>query len=192
MGFFSKEKEVKKEEEQQKIPQMNSKLPAIPTLPELPALPEFPSMEKIQPMLREQNQLKPLPALPDDSFSNSLSIEAIKSNVSTPQAGKRTIELSDLEEYKKASSKQVRAPPQNNYSKSENKEPIFIKIDKFHDALDKFKEVKKKVGDIEDSLKTIKELKGKEEAELREWEEEISKIKEKVATIDSSLFNKIY
>jgi hypothetical protein len=70
-------------------------------------------------------------------------------------------------------------------------QPVFIKLDKFQDAVHKFEEVKSKVKDIENSLIKIKDIKSKEEIELKAWEQEVQMIKEKVSNIEGSLFSKL-
>lgn len=70
-------------------------------------------------------------------------------------------------------------------------QPVFVKLDRFQDAVHKFEEVKTKVKDIENSLLKIKDIKMKEEVELRAWEQEVQMIKEKVSNIEGSLFSKL-
>jgi len=143
---------------------MLPELPGMPKLPELPTLPE-----------KNSNYLPPSSI----SSSNMRGLQAIKDSINEkPQepGERRTIEISDLSQVRTL----VKA-----------KEPLFIKIDKFQEAVEKFEEVKKKVSEIEDSLKKIKDIKEKEDLELRSWEDEARIIKEKVANIDSALFNKL-
>ena len=179
MGFFSRNKEEKK---------------VISQIPELPdmKLPELPDMSQID----NVNELKPLPKLPENAMGNSLGLQAIKSNVGFKQKTnedsieeanqeKKTIEMTDLEGY--------RPPKYSEKAQSPimNREPVFIKLDKYKDAVEKFGEIKDKVQDIEDTLARIKEIKQREDEELKAWEEEVQMIKEKVANIDSSLFNRV-
>jgi hypothetical protein len=155
-------------------------LPEIPGSPELPELPQ------------ENEPIPPLPTFPRTQIGNNMGLQAIKSTVNgdTDNPGynteeedtkKRTVEWSDLPEPTKLETKKY----------SIDKEPIFVKLDKFKDAVEKFQQVKEKVSEIESTLKKIKEIKDKEDTELKSWEEEVMAIKEKVENIDSSLFNKI-
>ncbi|MBM3247311.1 hypothetical protein FJZ17_02105 [Candidatus Pacearchaeota archaeon] len=167
MGFFKKSEPKRVE-----LPEINNSL----ELPELP---------------KDNNSIPPLPTFPKNQVGNNLGLQAIKSSVSdeseTPgytieeDNEKRTLELSDLPEPLK--------PEMKRYSI--DKEPIFIKLDKFKDAVEKFQQVKEKVIEIEETLRKIKDIKDKEDIELKSWEEEVMAIKEKVENIDSSLFNKI-
>lgn len=70
-------------------------------------------------------------------------------------------------------------------------EPIFVRIDKYHESLNSFQEIKKKVLEIENLLKDIKDLKTKEELELTHWEQEIQQAKIKLDNIDKTLFGKV-
>jgi hypothetical protein len=167
MGFFSR-----KEENKIQIQELTSS-PRLPELPQLPPLP--PENRKV-----ETSNKTPLT---NDQFDihNTLPEE------------KRTLELSDIRD---ANISRFSPPPSSNASsipptRNFSKEPLFIKIDKFQDAIEKFDEVKKKVLDIEESLKKLNDIKIKEDEELRAWENEIRTIKEKVASIDNSLFNKL-
>jgi len=155
-----------------------TELPELPGSPELPEIPE------------DNNSIPPLPTFPKTQIGNNMGLQAIKSTVSgdNDKPGykieedneKRTFELSDLPE-----------PKIESKSYSIDKEPIFIKLDKFKDAVQKFEQIKNKVSEIESTLKKLKETKEKEDLELKSWEEEVLAIKDKVENIDSSLFNKV-
>jgi len=74
---------------------------------------------------------------------------------------------------------------------SKLKEPIFVKIDKFRDALSNLEMIKKKLQESSDLLDRIKAIRSNEEEELEKWSSEIILIKEKVALIDKKLFSEI-
>ena len=74
---------------------------------------------------------------------------------------------------------------------SKLKEPIFVKIDKFRDALSNLELIKKKLQESSELLEKIKEIRGSEEEELEKWSQEINVIKEKVSQIDKKLFSEI-
>ena len=141
----------------------------IPKLPELPNLPDFPSINDI--MQARESSLPPIiPSIP------------------TNNSEKRTIELPEINYSKQA----PQFPLANSTDRFPiSKEPLFIKIDKFQEAINRFSEIKEKIGEIDSSIRKIKEIKEREEQEIREWEAEIQQVKEKIANIDSSLFNKI-
>ncbi len=67
--------------------------------------------------------------------------------------------------------------------------PVFVRIDKFENAISSFHEIKKKVVEIESLLKTVKDIRSKEETELSEWEAELQDMKSKIENIDKNLFS---
>ena len=70
-------------------------------------------------------------------------------------------------------------------------EPIFIRIDHFEEALNVFRETKKKMSHIEGILEEIKKIKEKEESELKTWENEVRFMKEQIEKVDKDIFSKI-
>jgi len=168
MIFFGK-KEVKK--------------PVLPALPGSESLPELPQ-------LPEERQNQEFPTLPQmNQTKDNLDLGIIKSTI-FPQVRK----MDSASEYQPSFKPEERlesdyeANSQNNQTKDE---PIFVKIDKFHDALDNFNKIREKVLEIENELKNINEIKTKEEEELKEWESEIQSIKARMNAIDNSLFSRI-
>ena len=71
------------------------------------------------------------------------------------------------------------------------KEPIFVKIDKFRDALSNLELIKKKLHESSELLDKIKTIRSNEEEELEKWSQELNIIKEKVDMIDRKLFSEI-
>ena len=170
MGLFQKKDEEKKQ------------LPELPGMSSLPELPPLPALTK--------SDISPLPSFSRNEFSASsgMGLQAIKATIREGSTKgleympeeRRTIEVSDKDSIKAAM-----AP------RTVSKEPVFVKLDKFREATEKFNEIKEKVSEIEDSLRKLKEIKEKEDSELKSWDEEMQLIKQKVESIDNSLFNKI-
>ncbi|MBU3923577.1 MAG: hypothetical protein KJ592_01555 [Nanoarchaeota archaeon] len=73
----------------------------------------------------------------------------------------------------------------------EQREPIFIRIDKFQSAQKNFEHIKDKVKEIESVLKKIKDVKSQEEVELKGWTEDVEQIKSRLAEIDAGIFEQI-
>ena len=71
------------------------------------------------------------------------------------------------------------------------KEPIFVKVDKFRDALSNLEMIKKKLHESSELLDKIKSIRSDEEEELEKWSNELNVIKEKVALIDKKLFSEL-
>ncbi|MBI2507394.1 hypothetical protein HYV89_00385 [Candidatus Woesearchaeota archaeon] len=65
---------------------------------------------------------------------------------------------------------------------------IFVKIDKYKEAIDTLEIIKEKLKTAQAVLNELKELKRKEEAELEEWQGSINDIKEKLTLVDNNLF----
>jgi hypothetical protein len=70
-------------------------------------------------------------------------------------------------------------------------EPIFVRIDKFQAAQNNFEEIKSKVVEIEAVLKEIKDIKAKEEEELKGWTSEVEDLKAKLSEIDGDIFSQL-
>jgi len=168
MIFFGK-KEVKK--------------PMLPALPGSESLPELPQL----PTEKQDSEFPTLPQM--NQSKEDLDLGIIKSTI-FPQVRK----IGSASEYQpsfkpgEVSEQNFEANSSNNQTRDE---PVFIRIDKFHDALDNFNKIKEKVSEIENELKNINEIKVKEEEELKEWESEIQSIKTKMNAIDNSLFSRI-
>lgn len=192
-----------------------------PRLPELPKLPEFPGMEDSQSNEPEEKfSLPQLPSFPNSSLGDKFSQNTIKDAVSggkeVDSEDMDEDENFDMEEYEhpmtppspdkmqssimsdnksreesEAVERPVRGYNQKQYTSMKNPEPVFIRLDKFEESLDIFKDAKEQISDIENLLKEIKELKEKEEAELSSWEDEIQEIKKQVEKVDQDIFSKV-
>ena len=185
MGLFSK-KEDKKEA-------------ILPKLPELPSLPsEFSEMDEDY----SKNDIHELPSFPNSSMGDRFSQETIKNAISGDE------EMEDEEEIPeplipkpnfkempkpsfKSSPKERVSPKSFEEEHESQKGPVFIRIDKFEEALHVFKETKDKIDEIEKLLSETNELKEKEEEELSMWEKEIQEMKAQIEKVDKDIFSKI-
>jgi len=66
--------------------------------------------------------------------------------------------------------------------------PIFIKIDKYEEAIDHISSVKDKVKEIEQIVENLKKIKKEEDQALDEWKDSLNQIKEKLSIVDKNLF----
>ena len=66
--------------------------------------------------------------------------------------------------------------------------PVFIKIDKYDEAVDHINSIKDKVNEIENVIENLKKIKREEDNALDEWKSSLNEIKEKLMMIDRSLF----
>jgi hypothetical protein len=179
------------------------------SLPKLPELPELPTIEKEE---RDKNESLPqLPSLPSNSFGDKFSQNAIKHAVS---GGKEVDMEREEEEINLPSPKELPSPLEVVKNMEPRKplreeigeipgkivetgrrlkktEPVFIRIDKFEEAMNIFEKAKKEITEIEKALAETKQLKQQEEQELVAWENEIQSIKQQISKIDSDIFSKI-
>jgi hypothetical protein len=193
MGLFSKDEGV----------------PEIPTAPTLPELPKTQSEEK--------KGLPELPSFPTDSKNENLNQEMVKSAVSdnTPEEKKGVMDIQkDMHISEEPRGGQKIPPvPSGNIPPSQpsiadlpskttginsikkgslkENEPIFVRIDKFQSAQKHFEQIKDKVKEIESIIGKIKDVKSKEEVELKGWAEDVERIKSKLSEIDSDIFDQI-
>ncbi|MCR4327873.1 MAG: hypothetical protein NUV46_04825 [Nanoarchaeota archaeon] len=181
------------------------------SLPELPELPDMPRGDFSEIDDEMENELHELPSFPTSNMGDKFSRESIKNAISgydeeEPQitrqelipraqfnAPSRFLKNDKLPEMPK------KIPLSNQRSSElmkrevELKEagPVFIRIDKFEEALKIFKGTKEKINDIEKLLEETKELKEKEEGELSTWESEIQGMKQQIEKVDRDIFSKI-
>ena len=191
MGLFNKKKGVKKEEEKKEF----SSLSALPKLPKLPELTESDN---------EEEQVYKLPSFPSNSIGKKFSSNTIKEAV----AGEKEDEFlaNDFmdedekrmmqEPARRSFIEEIGEEPQKSkrFGRVKEKtiiEPIFIRIDRFEEALKVFNEAKKKIFEIERILEDIRKEKEKEEDELKTWENEIRSMKEQIEKVDRDIFSKI-
>lgn len=192
MGWFSNDKK----EEAKKLP--SRPIQELPTLPELPKLPELPSL----PDTDEKEPIHQLPSFPNNPLGEKFSQDTIKDAVTGKKEGdEEGADESDNDEQ------MIPAPPIHNMtsepspynkpnqyrikSRTEEAEPIFVRIDKFEESLDIFQKTKEKISDIDEMLREIKKIKEEEEEQLNAWEKEIQKVKEQIGKIDQELFSKL-
>lgn len=156
----------------------------IPEISELPELPPFPKAfeESPKPEPKIKDELPPLP-----SFSPSpkyIIKEPPKIKVELPKPKPRTRELEEIKE-------RVYKPIVKEITPEIKTEPIFVRIDRYQQALAQFQEIKKRISEIDNLLRDIREIRSREEAELQQWEQEIQDAKSKLNSIDKTIFKKL-
>jgi len=184
MGLFgtSKKEESKKE--------------MMPQLPSLPRLPDFPGPEE------EMMQIHELPSLPSSYLGTKFSQNTIKDAVTgeeevdgyaddfaddesrmmqEPLRRPRTTEMG-FPRYSQSSRGMEREPAQG---------PVFIRLDRFEEAMAVFGTIKRKISEIESALEEIKRVREKEENELVSWESEIKSMKNQIEKVDRDIFSKL-
>jgi len=195
MGLFGKSK---KKADKEATP--------VPSLPELPKLPEFPSLEGED---GGSKSIHKLPSYPSGSLGTKFSQNTIKEAVSGekedfPEDGNADDFIPDDEEevrmmqepLKKPITEEIGWGASSGFGKGRGfegaePEPIFIRIDRFEEALKIFNETKKKLHEIERTLEDIKKVREKEETELSSWENKVKTIKGQIEKVDKNFFSKI-
>jgi hypothetical protein len=66
--------------------------------------------------------------------------------------------------------------------------PLFVKIDRYKEALSSINDIKNKLKEIEVILNKLEEIKNEEDKELSTWHDNIDTIKEKLISVDKKLF----
>lgn len=195
MGLFSKKEDV-------------PKIPSAPSLPELPK-------STVEP---EKKNLPELPSFPPSPKNEGFNQEMVKSAVGDDSSlGEKESEVGIPEIPKTAEATGAGIPPRPfaapttpafpvpSTPSSEidslpkvaarpaprDNEPIFVRIDKFQSSQKNFDDIKARVGEIESVLQKIKEVKVREEEELKNWTEDVEKIKLKLGEIDADIFSQI-
>lgn len=148
----------------------------LPELPMSPAFPELPREEEESSMssLPALPQLKPLPQLPSLPQISQQKMQPLMTPMSKFEMPSQKPMEMEFEERKTGPSGQV-----------------FVKIDKFKDAMSNFEIVKKRLQESSMLLDKIKETRAKEEEELTQWANELNAIKEKLLQIDKKIFSNI-
>src|SRR3989344_2892463 len=82
-------------------------------------------------------------------------------------------------------------PTQSKYEEQNLNEPIFVRLDKFQDAQKNLENIKDKIAEIESTIKSIKDVKSKEDEEISKWIEDTENLKSLLAEIDEDIFGKI-
>jgi hypothetical protein len=195
----------------------NPSLPPLPPLPsiptaeegsikkELPELPSFPSSSKNENLNQEivksaVSDVSP-PEENEEKAQIPKSFHRIKAPVDeTIGAPKPSIwdspEPAPLptEEVKKQAPVIPDVPkhaPSPATPQQKQEEPIFVRIDKFQAAQKNFDEIKSKMEEMELVLKKIKEVRSREEEELKGWTEDVEKLKFRLSEIDSNIFSQL-
>ena len=190
MGLFNKKKGVKKVEKEDS---------SLPNLPKLPELPELPRQDD------EERQIHKLPNFPSNSLGTKFSRNTIKEAVAGEEEdGLFADDFSDKdrmrmmqEPARKPLTKEIGEERRPGLKKLESEieegitEPIFIRIDRFEEALKIFNEMKSKVSEIDRVLEDIRKVKEKEDNELKIWENEIRLMKDQIEKVNKDLFSKI-
>ena len=185
MGLFGQKKEENKGKE-------------IPSLAELPKLSELDSSKKFK------EEFHQLPNVPSSSLGKKFSQDSIKEAVKGEdydhdfesfnpediiEGSLKKPQIRELEDEIEA--EEMRGPRRIGKRSVVEAEPIFIRIDKFEDAMRIFNDTKRQLSEIESILGHVKKIKEDEEKEIREWENNLKNMKSQIEKVDRYIFSKI-
>jgi len=71
---------------------------------------------------------------------------------------------------------------------SSQKGPLFVKVSQYRSAMQTLNELKAKISEAERIMAKFDELKAKEDEQLEKWKAELEDIKDKLLSVDKSLF----
>jgi len=81
-------------------------------------------------------------------------------------------------------------PPreQTRFSEDKEEKPLFVKVEKYREVMVTLNELKNKLKDAGDLLVELNKIKEQEERELSAWQDDLNAVKEKLLSIDRTLF----
>lgn len=146
---------------------------------ELPELPEL--------AIRKER----LPALP--SFRQEIEgEEMIKSELTPRETRIYSQELEPSEQKEERKEFKLPMPRKMMLEAFPKKvEPVFVRLDKFQNAIKNLNEIRKQLSEIESHLVDINNIRERETKDLEKEEEEITEIKAKLESIDAGIFSKL-
>lgn len=165
MGLFKKDKDLKE-----------LRFPEAPMFfPDLPSeavneehIPSFPGLQPIS--MNSMSSMNPI------SLMNNL----------PPLSPLQTTNAPNITPQLSITTRKEMMAPQTEMAKL--REPVFIKIDKYREAMANFEFVKKRLQETSSLLDQIKDTRKREEEELNEWTKEMEIIKTKIDSIDKKVF----
>ncbi|MBI4159107.1 hypothetical protein HY500_02510 [Candidatus Woesearchaeota archaeon] len=83
------------------------------------------------------------------------------------------------------------APPSIASSSDEryvSKKGLFIKIEKYKEALESIEQIKTRINEIENALMNLEKMRRQEDLEIEKWRRDLNSIKQKLLGIDNTLF----
>lgn len=167
-----------KEESEEKI----HALPSFPDSPMKRGFAQSAIKEAVKTTEVEEKELPPLPDIP--GMKEKLLAERESAGLPIPPP--RVPRVMEISEWKPGKTP-VSAP-----QKIMEAKPIFVRLDKFQEAQESLEVVKEKLSDIDGLLRTLREVKMKEDHELSTWEKEIESIKARIAAVTSGIFESSY
>ena len=205
MGFFNSNKNKKSSKDNKEGDKIQ--------LPKLPSLPDLPNSGKTNQPMEEPQKKSTLPSFPGSNLGEKMNQHTIREAITKHEDEKIEIPPVHIKRTKAGMTPSIMtppaplktkgsikprslemsdwAPPLSKEPKVKGTEPLFIRLDTFEKAVSSFNEVKLRMGEIETLLRNIRELKGQEERELNDWENEIEIVRARLEQIDKEIFERM-
>ena len=173
--------------------EIEEKMLHLPSFPASPMNKGF-SQSAIKDAIETEESEEELPLLSDEKErQQQFALPEHKKSPIPPLQPVRKPKIIELEEWQPpripdTAFESVEEPPKRVIG---NK-PIFVRLDRFREAHESLDVIKEKLRDIEELLRTIREVKTKEDHELGSWEKEIDYIKARIESVNSEIFEKSY
>ena len=142
----------------------------IPKLPKAPSLFDLPTIDDKKGMIPE------LPSFPSkndiqERFNQQMVKSAINESPGEKEVDDDTPEIPSKEEVE--SHEEYHYPVEQKRLVAQNKETIYIKIDKFNSAQKAILDIQSKVSELSKAIDELKKAKTKEIEELNGWDEDM-------------------
>lgn len=209
MGLFSKKEEVPSIQPATSLPKLPAKEQPENNLPELPSFPTDSKTENInQEMVKSAVADAPSPGEEEVHVEIPKGMQVKEEPAGIPPIPKTQISnpipqvprsreideepLPSLPPKENILPKVPKAPtPTPKTVHHKEGEPVFVRIDKFQSAQKNLELIKTKIQEMESILNEIKDVKAKEEEELKGWTEDIEQIKSRLTEVDTGIFDQI-
>jgi hypothetical protein len=80
------------------------------------------------------------------------------------------------------------APTEMPMPTAEGERPLFVRVEKYKEVMNTINELKERLKDAGNILTELNRIKDEEEHELNSWQKDLESIKQKLMTIDKTLF----
>jgi len=204
----------KKNGDKGRLPDLPAEPKAAPSMADYKPSPNLQGLDKLE---HEEAEIHALPSFPDSPIKRGFAQSAIKDAIAPTKETFPNIEptketFPNIEPTKESYSELPKIPSIKNPKTIEMEEwnpkqpapslptlekpvrrsietkPIFVKLEKFQSARDSLETVKEKLDEVDELLRTIREVKIKEDQELSSWEKEIEAIKARISSVASEIF----
>lgn len=128
--------------------------------------PKIPNLERLQ--FPEPKFPETKMAMPPRKMVLSEEIGSIKKSVAIPQSSQSIAPSSD--------------------DRYVSKKGLFIRIEKYKEALESIEQIKTRIGEIEHALMNIEKMRRQEDLEIEKWRRDLNSIKQRLLGIDNTLF----